>query len=768
MKKLYSLSFPLIALGIAGFTLQSCVNDNYDFEQITQVNTDLNIGGSQFALPIGSLSPITLGQFLKPSDMLQINNGKYEIRYNGQNVVSIPTIAPISINATLPTIPSVVANFGVSLSKLKLSAVKIEGQKEFNIPSLPPSTPFAVPIDISGTTPIKIQLIDQKIKQINWISFGSTSLGDLFEFNIDPNYAGTVSDASLAIKSFSITFPAGFEISTMPADPYQGRVVSVAGKPVYNVRNSVLQAGKPFSLYIKKANFLANPLGGLDYNEAVDYSMEFELSGKTTGVQAAASINYSADKSFTIKDGQVKINDIQQTMPATEAVITVSERIDSPEIVSVSDITFANNVALTLKVNIQGLPDGVKNIKLNNYTVKFPDFMVFADPQINDTKTLVLNDELSVEKGISKVVMVSGCHFKTNPMQNGTLFIQGKLILSGGYVVPASTVLTSELNDVQISPSGSIAPMSVATVTCVVDKKVQINPMDIEINIGDDDLELLKNSKIDLYNLVLSMSVVNPTGLGMGIGLKLTPKDDKGNVIQAGIVEQGIDKTNGINILPNATSNVWFSNLVLGKPEGYLFVENKSLPNLLKVLPSSLTVDMTASTEAQQAVINMQNQPDKLTLNYSLLAPLSLGAGFELVYTLTAEDVKSQLADYLGYVNSLEIMASIQNDVPLEFMLSAVAKDAAGVPIGVVISTSGGVNDKGVVASGTKQGTAVGSDIVLSIKETTKGELAKMDKIDLRFSGNANQTVVGASLKENQSLKVKLAAKVPGGIVIKK
>ncbi|MEG2605793.1 MAG: hypothetical protein RR980_00960 [Mucinivorans sp.] len=749
---------------VLSLILSACVDKNYDLEKINDVNTDINFGGEYLALPLGSLSNITLGRFIKPSDMLSAIDGKYEFRYNGTQNVAVPQINPISIATTVPPINPAIVDFSkMSINSIDLPVVKLAGTA--SSPAIP-SGGAGLPITLSniksdGTSPVNIgYTFEEPVKRIFWVSFGahSSGAGELLSLKLMPDYAGTLqADQRTTINKFELTFPYGFQLA-LPANNKYDAKLSNDNKTI-TITNKLFQ-GDNIEFLIRKVTF--NPSidqtvpGNLDYNAPIKYSCDFSVAGTSSGTGGVVKIKFEATKKLTLDDGFFATNVFANTIEKNSATISVNEPFNTPELKSLSSIVLSKASMMTIKIDIKGLPTPIKSISLNDYRIKFPDFLVFKDPTLNRTRELVLNDQIDPIKGLTKTIEVTGFKFTVNPIMGNIIKASGDIVMGGGFKVPAAELKSSEINEISLVPNATIEQMNVATISGIIDPDIKIDPFDVNIDLGAD-LDFLENSTLDLSQVIIKLQATNPTGMAAEIGFTINPYDKDNKLITQGAVNQ----LSGMVIQPTAISNIWLSNSDKGKPGNFVYVENKDMPKLFRQMPKRIAVIMYANTDKYESTIKLDEQPTALKLDYDIVAPLGVGSEFELLYSEKITNLHKDLSDFLGYITTLTINANIDNNIPLELLLAATPLDAQGKPIGVTIDVDG------TVAAGTKDGAFVTSKIALTLKEATKGELSKLDQIKFNFTGQSNAAIQGAALRDDQSLKVKLSAKVPGGINIK-
>lgn len=756
----------LSILALLAVTLANCINKDYSLKEIQNVNTDINFGGTEFGMPIGSLSPISLGSLIKETNLIRLVDGHYELQNQSNQSVAVPHINPISITPSIPSIPASNVSFTkVDINDIDLPIVTIAAAKAVGVTESMAGVNIEKDIAMSHLSNINIGYsFSKELKQVNWVKFGTNSpLGDLLSIAISPDYEGTISNPTTTINSFTITFPYGFELGLPSPNPYAA-TLSNDNKSI-TITNKAL-SGDPITFYVKKVTF--NPAvdqtpGNLDYRGHILCDANFKVKGTSSGNIGNINVAFSTTKQLSIQDGQFNTNDISEASLNLRSSLSINEPIGSEEIKSISKITIAKGCKIHLRSAIEGLPSWVPAVNLSDYTIQFPKFLVFKAGQgFTADNKIVINEAISTSAGLSKSYEIEGFAFDAanNPVQNGRIVVSGDVVVSGAFTIPATTNVNSTdingIEQIKLQPSVSLDQITVETVKGIIDPKIEINPINIEIELGSD-MSFIENSTLDLTQAAIQIVATNPVGLSAEIGVTINTYDQLGAKITT------ITQPTGIVVLPSETSNIWLSNTTNGMPEDFTFVSNATLPSIFKKLPSRLEVLLTANTNKYESEINIANQStDPLEFVCNIIAPLNVGSAFELAYSDRLKDLHASIGDYLKYASKLILNVNTKNNIPLNLTLAAKPFDKNGVEIqGLKMSV------EGLVGAGTKDGAFTDSDVALTIIENVKGELAKLDQIEISFKGNASQALAGAPLKPDQTIKVKMSAKIPGGITIK-
>lgn len=764
MRIIYRL---LVTVLFTSILTLSCVNQDYDLNNLKDVNTDISFGGEYFGLPIGKLSEVTLGDFIKPGDMLSVVDGKYEFRYSASYDTEIGTIDPIELSLDVPAFGDMALDLtDVSISNIDMPTVMLSGLGTTNIPDAKPSVvipPLTIPI--SGEAPINILYgYTNEIKQINHINLGQEGVanGELITLRVSPSYSGVLSTAKITIDSFVITFPVGFELGLINNDTYGGRLSN--NNRTYTITGKALNTVNPIKFHIKKLTL--NPAedqenGELIYKHKLTYDASFTINGTTasdiSGDEISVALNI--DQKLNMASSDFDINTIQTEVQPEKINISIDQALGSDFIQSLSNVSLKTPTALTIHIAAKGLPQQISGMLLKNYKITFPEFMEFSDQELNKTKVLSINESINRNSGLTKIVYVSGFKFAENPIQpNGNIQLSGIITASGDAIeIPATNnIQSADIENIVISPTVSIGQMQVGTAKGDIKPAIDMEPQIVDFDF-DDAMSYLFDSNLDLDRVALKLSVQNTTDITSKIGIELTPYDASGIPISENIVSQ----LTGIDIQPESTSNLWLSNSTEGMPMGYTFVENQHINRLFSRMPSKMKADISVSLQNKNVSIDLSS-PDamKMNIDYEVVAPLAPGEDFKLVYEERIEGLKQQLTSITDYISSLAIELNASNEIPLDLKISAQPFDSNGSNIGVSVVVDG------IIQAGGKDGVPTDSSIKLSLTETTPGDLAKLDQIKLTLIGSCNKEYAGTNLEESQKLNLSGKVFIPGGLNI--
>jgi hypothetical protein len=140
--------------------------------------------------------------------------------------------------------------------------------------------------------------------------------------------------------------------------------------------------------------------------------------------------------------------------------------------------------------------------------------------------------------------------------------------------------------------------------------------------------------------------------------------------------------------------------------------------------------------------------------------PLAFGEEFKIQFKDTIDGLKDKIKDIVKMAKQVEVMAIIDNTIPLDLGFNIKALNAAKQPLGIAITQ---LKDS-VIKSCDISGKAQKSILVLSLKETKAGDLALLDGLEFGVSASNTSTTAGMALNSKQYFIVELRVVIPNGI----
>lgn len=443
------------------------------------------------------------------------------------------------------------------------------------------------------------------------------------------------------------------------------------------------------------------------------------------------------------------------------------------ELLDLNTVKFDGTPKLVVDIQFEA-PEEVAKLELMDYVIHFPEFIVFDDNRI-ENHCLVIDGEMDVDAGYRVELDIAEFNFEEeeNPIQEvgseKRLHIDGAVTLDGQLrvTVRGDGTLPGTVT-VGIMPQVSIDKMKLGEITGKVN--VDIEEVNEEVDLGDiPDFLKDKDVVLDIEHPVIMLEVGNTTGVPVLADLTLTPLAD-GSPIENGIIELRREER---DIVVKAAdemgeytwSNFFISNSEAGMELGFEFVDVPNLPNLIRQIPDVIQINMTAEADPEaEHRFDLSHGDYEMNVRYNVHVPLTFGPDLQVIYRDTIDDFNSDIKDYVKYVTEVVMEMEVENTIPLGMMCRAVALDVDGRALsGIEVSTPQPIEAAGWDGNNT---TLVRGDFTIELKETVAGTMEQLDGLALEITADANEGVKGASLKNNQYLRLSGKMRIPGGITV--
>lgn len=441
------------------------------------------------------------------------------------------------------------------------------------------------------------------------------------------------------------------------------------------------------------------------------------------------------------------------------------------ELLDLNTVKFDGTPKLVIDIQFEA-PEEVAKLELMDYVIHFPEFIVFDDNRI-ENHCLVIDGEMDVDAGYHVELDIAEFDFTENPIQEvgseKRLHIDGAVTLDGQLrvTVRGDGTLPGTVT-VGIMPQVSIDEMKLGEITGKVN--VDIEEVNEEVDLGDiPDFLKDKDVVLDIEHPVIMLEVGNTTGVPVLADLTLTPLAD-GSPIENGIIELRREER---DIVVKAAdemgeytwSNFFISNSEAGMEPGFIPVDVPNLPNLIRQIPDVIQINMTAEADPEaEHRFDLSHGDYEMNVRYNVHVPLTFGPDLQVIYRDTIDDFNSDIKDYVKYVTEVVMEMEVENTIPLGMMCRAVALDVDGRALsGIEVSTPQPIEAAGWDGNNT---TLVRGDFTIELKETVAGTMEQLDGLALEITADANEGVEGASLKNNQYLRLSGKMRIPGGITV--
>lgn len=606
----------------------------------------------------------------------------------------------------------------------------------------------------------KIEDIPEEIASVNTIYFDET--GNEINISISPlELPVTLSGNMVQLK-----FPAEFRFKASDG---------LAAENILNIPVSELNSA---AIITKTLHLESVELNQEIQNNEIILNKDIVLLAASLQLDASSSVNTEDLNTLSTKEIQVGVSSsnlkishasvttkgITIDIDRAKAGMDISEETPK-ELIAVQDVAFTQNPEVYLHLSFDGIPASVNKLKFKDYTIKFPEFLIFEGNEVQNNR-LILNDEVTISEGFSKTLVIKQFSFgNNNPIADEHITINDSIILDGQLYIQESDLNSDDLANIIIRPTVSITPMELGVVSGKIDP--EIDPEKETVDIGDIP-DFMKDDDVvlDIMNPLITVNAGNSIGVPVNADLNIRPMQ-KGNVITGGVVNAsiGIEPT---GVLGSTTwSNFWISDTQEGMPSNYIYVPTPNLPNLIRKVPDSISIVVNAEADPNALhSIDLSIPEYKLQVKYNISVPIKLGKDLNIIYHDTIDDFNKDIKDYVDYVTEAQILTEIDNTIPLEMICSAEAIDVnKNILRGIEVSAPEKVKASGWDAA-IGETTLTQTSFSLILKETVPGEMSKLDGLVFKISAKANSTVAGATLKKDQYLKISAKMKVPGGVTV--
>lgn len=399
------------------------------------------------------------------------------------------------------------------------------------------------------------------------------------------------------------------------------------------------------------------------------------------------------------------------------------------------------------------------SVKAKNLKIKFPDFLVFEEGEVEEGNILILNETLSTEP---RTLNVIGYKFgrkagEGKPVVDGSISIKGDVSMQG--VVEVTNIQnTGSLGMVM---HVTLDEMTINSVTGVIMPKIKAETTKIELSDLPDFLKD-EETRLDIANPVVLLKANNPLETPIEVGAVLTPL--KNNTVVPG---KTVEIASGDIVLASGDNVIALSRTGECSIEGVTNnVKVEDINNLLETIPDDINVDLQPVVRNENYYTVDLGKAYDMLAQYEVDVPLSFGQGLNIVYNDSVRDLNKDLSDLDKVIlKNAKIILSVDNAIPLKLQLkpeNVLIKDVYGNELTAVKKTI--EEDKQYVAESTDGEKPATSEVVLSLTSDDTAFLSKIDRICFKLTAVPG-SATGVPLKDTQWLKVtSLKLSVPGGV----
>ncbi len=483
-------------------------------------------------------------------------------------------------------------------------------------------------------------------------------------------------------------------------------------------------------------------------------------------------VSFAAEAAgMEVLKAELTVDAIEIEIPAQSTAIEIYEEIPT-EVEALYGMDFVDEVTATISINITGLPTGddVGDLVFDGYTITFPEFIVFAEGEVDENNSLsldgvVLGDKTLATRSYKRVMYIEEFDFtaaeyagiiKTDDAGDRYVSINDEVELEGGLVLQSGDA-TSEVSDITGRVEFELSDITVKSVTG------RINPEIPEVKESIDLSELTESISLDDMSLILtnptiSLDVKNSLTIGLDISeLILTP-------YKSGVAKSAMKSTESIPIaaLPLDVSYMYETTSILfsayeSSAEGCYQIEG--LESILADMPDSLQIEVVAEVAGETHTIDLTGLYD-LKLDYEVNVPLEFEA-LEVNYTDTLSDLSSTFEDIVEYISEVELRLDVASTLPFTVeLLNITAMDANDN----VLDLPNMLGD-GCTINGSDGSVAI-SQLVLNLSDNDAGDLMLLDKLLFSIKATVDSESGSAALDESQYIQFGLKLYIPDGLNI--
>lgn len=446
-----------------------------------------------------------------------------------------------------------------------------------------------------------------------------------------------------------------------------------------------------------------------------------------------------------------------------------AENIDEA-LKELGEISTDNPAELTVTFNVESAGGmSCDEVKAGELTVLFPDFLVFAEGEVEAGNRFVLKNEVLYQNSrpYTKTFHVTGYRFSEaagegeKPDENRNLTVKGDVQMTGDVTtsgISGSGSLTLKL-DV------NLAAMDANRVRGVIQPEIEAEATKIELNDLPDFLKD-EETRMDITNPVIALIAKNPMETDVEVDAELTPMKG-GAAIEGHKVEVGSGNKKAPIVLKPGDNVIALSRLGESTVEGATDqVKVDDMNNLLEIIPDFINVDLKPVVRNEDYYWADLGTSYKMPSSYDVDVPLSFEQNLNIVYSDSVADLNKDLNDLdQVMVRKAHIILSVDNALPLKLQLTPEnvrIKDVYGRELPGIVKEI--AEDKQYIAESADGEKPSTSEVVLVVTSEDDRFLSKIDRLCFKIKGVPG-TATGVPLKDTQWLRItdiKLA--VPGGV----
>ena len=640
-----------------------------------------------------------------------------------------------------------------------------------NVPNINSNTKIGINVALKAAAPlVKDAQILTKSFAVNLQTANGNS-------NVNTDVANIPSDIS---KVNFLTFSGNPTLKLTIDDPFGGKFLFNAGKCDITFPNSFDYTNGSKTLSIPASQLLGSSnivgISGITLNKPVvplthTISISDQLTYQISGLMVAPttislnemqgyknkSLNIKALCSpFQIENANVNTNSITFPIQDQNTTTNITELV-SKDVKKIFSISLKNPSTLTFKIIISKLPK-FETINFKNYTIELPGFLKFADSDNLTNNKLVLNEGFNLSTGFSKELHLVGFDWNSvggNVLNADGTFSQDIAIkMTGSVYVNSTENLDSKSftsTQIEVQPSITIGDMDLSVISGEIKPKIDQISQSVKVDLP----AALKNenNNLDIKNPVIEFEIGNSMGIAIDLPLNLIPIS-KGVAVPNATISTSLHISETSVMGQTTWSKFRLSAAATGITDDHQIVIIPNLANLLKTIPDSISITAVPAISGNKQTVDLYSPKNQIDLNYNVNVPLEFGSGFKIQINDTIPNLNKSLQDILKFTRNIEIIAQVENQIPMNFGFKVTPCNTAGKVIdGITVSSDSILYNNA-------------DPIKFGLKETAAGALDQLDKLILTISASKNYATSLIPLKASQFIKLKLKVLLPKGVTI--
>jgi hypothetical protein len=598
-----------------------------------------------------------------------------------------------------------------------------------------------------------IENIPNEISQIGSISFadGASMLLNVADPGIFP-FSFTAGQCQISLpQSFTFKSYTGLNNSTnLLSIPYNtlfgGKLIGVSGMNL----NKILAEGQTSVVYSDKISYR---FSGLTIGSQITTLKTIQgLTNKLLNITGTCS-------GLTVKNASLTTRRISVDIPQKTSSFTVNKFI-SNDVKRIYTAALKTPSTVALNLTISKLPSSVDSVFFENFTIQLPSYLKFKTGDVNSQNQVILNRGFKVSNGFTKTLTLEKIDFGTNGklLNNGTFSLNDAITMIGKIYVKGTNLNFADLGVIDIKPNVQISDIALSVIegeiTPVIPQITKVMTMNFP--------EFLKQSgtKLDVQNPVITMEVGSSMGIPVDATVNIVPKKAGVAIPNASISSQvSIPAAQTVGV--TSWNKFWIAKSSSGISNQYQAIVIPTLPSLFMVAPDEIEITVTPTVSGTRQTIDLYSTKNRFEVQYAIHVPFDFGIELNVHYNDTISNLKPKLAELIKYTRKFDVIASIENKIPLDLNFELIPMDESfNVISGISVTTTDSIRSCNI------DGTPQFSILNINIKETTPEALDQLNAFKLIFSATKNSTVAGMPLRTNQYFIMELRVQIPEGITI--